>query len=74
MCSEGHQVWRQDVSLLKSTLLTFIFLNEKLISKLVIHRRGKHLDCSRTLKPIDRIFIELSLTFHISLKSGRLVL
>ena len=37
MCSEGHQVWRQDVSLLKSTLLIFIFLNEKLISKLVIH-------------------------------------
>ena len=27
----------RDVSLLKSTLLIFIFLNEKLISKLVIH-------------------------------------
>ena len=37
MCSEGHQVWRQDVSLLKSTLLIFIFLNEKLISKFFIH-------------------------------------
>ena len=36
VCSEGHQVWRQDVSLLKSTLLIFNFLKEALISKLVI--------------------------------------
>ena len=26
----------------------------------------KHLECSRTLKAYDRIFIELSLTFHTS--------
>jgi len=37
MFSEGHQVWRQNVSLLKRTLLLFIFLNENLIIKLVIY-------------------------------------
>ena len=55
MCSEGHQVWRQDVSLLKITLLICIFLHAKLISKLaelVIHHVS-------LLKPIDRISIEL---------------
>ena len=35
--SEGRQVWRQDVPLSKSALLIFMFLHEKLISKLVIH-------------------------------------
>ena len=37
MFSEGHQVWRQDVSLLKRTLFLCIFLNENLIIKLVIY-------------------------------------
>ena len=37
MFSEGHQVWRQDVSLLKRTLLLCIFLNENLIIKLIIY-------------------------------------
>ena len=35
MFSEGHQVWRQDVSPLKRTLLLCIFLNENLNIKLV---------------------------------------
>ena len=33
--SEGHQVWRQDFTFSKGTLLIFIFLNKKLFSKLV---------------------------------------
>ena len=33
--SEGHQVWRQDFTFSKGTLLIFTFLNKKLFSKLV---------------------------------------
>ena len=33
--SEGHQVWRQDFTFSKGTLLLFTFLNKKLFSKLV---------------------------------------
>lgn len=54
MFSEGHQIWRQDVSLLKSTLLLFIFLTEHVNSKLVTYHvsffKRKHLEYSRTLK------------------------
>ena len=45
---------------MESLLVNWLFI--------MLHFKGKHrLECSRTLKPIDRIFIELLLTS----KSGR---
>ena len=54
MFSEGHQVKRQDVSLLKSTLLLLVFPKENLYQQIgylsCFIFKGKHLEYFRTLK------------------------
>ena len=59
MCSEGHQVWRQDVSLLKSTLLIFMFLHAELISV-----KAKLLERRVFFVGFVRVYLQLVVIFY----------